>query len=101
MKPKVSDLERQRVKRLADELLPDLVAGIAKRRVYSVAVADLEDVDLWRRAARKVARDAGIPIRTGFSPDGERLWVIDNRPVTELEQQVTAKRLDDLYRRSR
>jgi hypothetical protein len=38
---------------------------------------DVEDVDLWRRAARHAGRVLGISVRTGVSPDASRVWAVE------------------------
>lgn len=91
--PNVVDLDAVKLARLEQELEGPMLAGIARRGVYSAAVADLDDVDRWRRAARNIARRHDLRIRTGVATDGATVWVVDNRPATELERQDAARRI--------
>jgi hypothetical protein len=34
----------------------------------------VEDVEEWRSAARAAGRRLGLPVRTGISKDGTRVW---------------------------
>ena len=63
----VVDLEAVRVERLAEEIADSMSATGSMR----VAVVDVEDVDRWRRAARRAGRLLGWHIRTGASSE----WV--------------------------
>lgn len=70
----IVELERVRVERLAAEIADQLVAGHGN----VVRCADaVDDVDRWRKAARRAGRILGVPIRTGVSFDGGRVWAID------------------------
>jgi hypothetical protein len=59
---------------LAKEIAYQLVAGHGSvvRRTASVA-----DVELWRKAARRAGRILSVPVRTGMSDDGDKVWVVD------------------------
>lgn len=59
----VIDLELVRVARMAKELVPDLEVG----GIVRAAVEELDDVERWRRAARRAGRSLGWRIRTGVS----------------------------------
>ena len=87
---RVVDLEAARVAQLAAELAPQLSAvGEVRARV-----ADVEDVDRWRRAARKAGRAAGWKVRTAVSVDGATVWAIaTDRPVTEAELRDVGERI--------
>jgi hypothetical protein len=37
---------------------------------------ELDDIAIWRRAARRAGRLLGVPIRTGVAPDGSRVWAV-------------------------
>jgi hypothetical protein len=67
---RVVDLEAQRVEQLAVELAPVL----PERGVVVANIADLENVDRWRRAARRAGRLLGWSVRTGVTSDGARVW---------------------------
>ncbi len=49
---KVVDIERVRVERLAEDLLPAIRDAFAGPGIYKDSTADIEDVERWRRAAR-------------------------------------------------
>lgn len=66
----VVDIEAVRVERLAN----DLVEQLRAKGSVQAALADVEDVDRWRRAARRAARMLGWHIRTGVS--SERVWAV-------------------------
>lgn len=63
---KVVDLERQRVEQLARELVPIL----RERRQIIRRVADVENVERFRRAGRCAGRLLGVPVRTGVNDHG-------------------------------
>jgi hypothetical protein len=87
---RVVDLEAARVAQLAAELAGHLTAvGEVRARV-----ADLEDVERWRRAARKAGRIAGWKVRTATSVDGSAVWAIAiDRQATQAELRDAAERL--------
>ena len=63
-------LERRRLVRLTEQLAQELRVQLGI--MYSTD--SVEDVELWRRAARRAGRQLGICIRTGVSRDGTRVW---------------------------
>jgi hypothetical protein len=65
---RVVDIEAVRVGRLANELIEHLCATGS----VHAELADVEDLDRWRRAARRAARLLGWRVRTGVS--AERVW---------------------------
>lgn len=66
----VIDLETVRIRRVAERLAEDLnTSGVVR-----VALDEVDDVDRWRRAARRAGRDRGWRIRTGVS--GEWAWAV-------------------------
>ncbi len=75
---KVHDLERERVERLARELVPQLrESGQVVRRT-----ADIEDVVRWRRAARRAGRLLGWRVRTALISNGSRVMALsDDWPI--------------------
>jgi hypothetical protein len=91
---KVVDIERIRVDRLADELLPAIREAFAGPGIYKAATADIEDVERWRRAARGCARKLGVSCSTSVSADGSFVWIVDTSPVT-FPDQVRARRAID------
>jgi hypothetical protein len=89
---RVTDLERQRVERLAADLAPVLRAEGA----VIVKVADVESVDRWRRAARRAGRLLGWSIRTGKSHDGTTVWAAsDDWLLPPGEHERVAERASD------
>jgi hypothetical protein len=85
---KVSELERQRVERLAHELAP-----VLRDRGQARTGPGENDVDRWRRAARRAARLLGVPIRTGRGPDGGA-WAALDRPLSDVDLEQAADALD-------
>ena len=71
---RVVSIERVRVERLANE-----IAGQLRSNANSVTrlTINVPDVDQWRRAARKAGSQLGIPIRTGVSRDGHKVWAVE------------------------
>jgi hypothetical protein len=66
----VDQLEQRRLERMVRDLMVDL-------KVHQTAVHGtdyIEDVKLWRKAARMAGRRLGIPVRTGVSRDGTKVW---------------------------
>ncbi len=85
----VVDLERRRVEDLARELLP----LFQERGTIAVATADVEDVERWRRAARRAGRLLGWRMRTGVV-DGAMVWAgSDDFPVTDEWRREAAQRM--------
>jgi hypothetical protein len=66
----VSDLQRRRFERLVEQLRQELLV----RRGVVLNADSVEDVAEWRKAARQAGRSLGIPVRTGVSSDGTKLW---------------------------
>lgn len=93
---KVVKLERQRVEALAHELAP-----VLRDHGYVLAdLGDVEDVDRWRRAARRAGRLLGWRVRTRLSRDGRRVWAAsDDWPTPPGAHQDAARRLDALLLR--
>ena len=68
---RIVDLERVRVDRLAEEIAAQLEAhGGSILRLTT----DVDDVERWRRAARKAGRRLGVTVRTGISADRSKVW---------------------------
>lgn len=66
--------ERADFERLAKEIADQIVAG---RGSVVRWTASIDDVERWRRAARRAGRVLGVPVRTGVADDGTRVWAID------------------------
>ena len=89
----VIDLERRQVEALARQLVPVL-------REHGSVIVDataLDNVDRWRRAARRAGRILGWHVRTGLVADGARVWAAsDDFPVTDSARREAAERVGDL-----
>lgn len=94
---KVVDIERVRVDRLADELLPAIRDAFAGPGIFKVSTASIEDVDRWRRAARACARHLGVTCSTSLSADGSYVWIVDTSPVTFPDQVRARRSIDSLF----
>ncbi|MCU1428408.1 MAG: hypothetical protein JWL83_2408 [Actinomycetia bacterium] len=69
--PRLADeMRRRRLEHLAADLKTELLI----RRSLTMSVERVEDVELWRSAARLAGRRLGIPVRTGVSRDGSTVW---------------------------
>ncbi len=66
----VVDIEAVRVERLAQHL----IEGLRARGSVQAALEHVDDVERWRRAARRAGRALGWHIRTGVS--AERVWAV-------------------------
>jgi hypothetical protein len=71
---RVVSLERARIDRLANEIAAQLRSN---RNSVTRLTVNIDDVDEWRRAARKAGSQLGIPIRTGVSRDGDKVWAVE------------------------
>ncbi len=67
---RVADLQRRRRERLIEQLQQELRV----RRGLTLSTDSVEDVREWRSAARAAGRRLGIPVRTGVSSDGSKVW---------------------------
>lgn len=80
------DLRAARIRRLADELAPALECD-----TVLVDVDRLGNVDDWRAAVRKAARDRGWHVRTGTCGAGTRAWATrTDREVTPYDPETVA-----------
>ncbi len=95
--PKVVDIERVRVDRLAAELLPSIRDAFGGPGIYKAATAEIEDVERWRRAARACARQLGVSCSTSVSADGSFVWIVDTSPVTFPDQVRTRRVINGLF----
>lgn len=77
----VINLERIAVERLAREMAP----AFRQKSLITARVAELDNVERWRKAARRAGRLLGFPVRTSLSPDGTRVWAVLDQPVSEGE----------------
>ncbi len=64
-----------------------------ERGTIAVSTAEVEDVERWRRAARRAGRLLGWRMRTGVV-DGAMVWAgSDDFPVTDEWQREAAERI--------
>ena len=90
---RVVDLERERVEALARTLVPLL----RERGSVVVSTAAVEDVERWRRAARRAGRMLGWRTRTGVLADGSRVWATcDDWPMPAGAMADAARQVDEL-----
>jgi hypothetical protein len=64
------ELQRRRV----EKLVPQLMDELQTHRSVTHGADQVADVDVWRKAARIAGRRLGIPVRTGVSRDGTKIW---------------------------
>jgi hypothetical protein len=64
------ELARRRFDRQVSELQDQLKTF--QTVVYGTD--QIDDIDEWRKAARAAGRRLGIPVRTGVSQDGTKVW---------------------------
>ena len=90
---RVVDLQQRQVEALALQIVPEL-------REYGylmVGTDKVDDVDRWRKAARRAGRLLGWHVRTGVLPDGARVWAASNDfPVTDDDRREAARRLEEV-----
>ena len=56
-------------------------------------VTEVDNVERWRKAARRAGRLLGFPVRTAISTDGTTVWAVLERPVQPGEQAEAANRV--------
>ena len=87
------DLELVRVAKLAARLGPVL----RQEGSLVAAVADVEDVERWRRAARRAGRLLGWRVRTGLNADGSKVWALSpDWPVPPGTVEAGMRRLSEM-----
>ena len=52
----------------------DVAQELKTLRTVVYGTDQVEDVDEWRKAARAAGRRLGMPVRTGISRDGTKVW---------------------------
>lgn len=72
--PAQATIPAEQMELLAKEIADQLVAGHGSVVRWTASVAD---VDFWRKAARRAGRILSVPVRTGVSDDGEKVWMVD------------------------
>lgn len=66
--------EPAELQRLAKEIADQITTGQGSVVRWTSSV---DDVETWRKAARRAGRILGVSIRTGVSDDRTRVWAID------------------------
>jgi hypothetical protein len=89
---RVYDLGLVRARRLAEELSPQL----EREGQLAVAMTDLDDPAIWRRACRIAARRLGTRVQTGVTPNGIVWAVVDNCDRGDPDARVVIRALLDL-----
>ena len=87
----VINLEKWTVERLAIELQPSFEVS----ETLVADVAEVGNVERWRKAARLAGRNLGHPVRTMLSSDRSRVFAFLDRPVEPGEQAEAAQRVAD------
>jgi len=64
------ELQQRRFERLVEKLTYELETY----RSLTYGTDHVGDVEQWRKAARAAGRRLGIPVRTGVSRDGGKVW---------------------------
>ena len=67
-----------RVKR--DSLAPELAVELRRHGCVHRRITEIDDVVVWRQAARRAGRLLGWHVRTGIgnSPDGGHVWAVSD-----------------------
>jgi hypothetical protein len=78
------DLEKAAVERLARILAPRLAEGTVR-----VPLAEVHDVERWRKAARRAGRLLGHGVTTGVTEDS--VWACLRGPLARGEQAAAAE----------
>jgi hypothetical protein len=73
-RPARAEVPHEQVELLAKQIADQLVASHGSVVRWTDSVGDLE---LWRTAARRAGRVLRVPVRTGVSDDGSKVWVVD------------------------
>lgn len=94
---RVVDLERHRVEKLAAQIGRQL-AGLPPMSRLHVPLAEVDDPERWRRAARLAAHRLGWRVATGVSRHGF-VWLTDTRePPAEVREEHARGVMDRLDR---
>jgi predicted nucleic acid-binding protein len=67
-------LEGVRLHKLALVIADELRRGQGSTCHFADAI---DDVEFWRRAARRAGRIMGVPVRTGLAPDASKVWACE------------------------
>ncbi len=78
-------LEDRMVERIARDLLPRLARGSVV-----VPVDEIDNVERWRKGARRAGRLLGQSVRTMVSSDGTTVFAFLNRKVERGDQAKAA-----------
>jgi hypothetical protein len=89
-------LETARVEALAAEMVTELRRSNTDRLV--VDTATLDDVERWRRAARRAARVLGLRVHTRVHDAKVVAFFYDDTPATDADFRRTALVMSDFSR---
>jgi hypothetical protein len=79
-----------------DRLVPELAAELQERGSVVRRIEHVDDVDVWRQAARRAGRLLGWRVRSGISRSaaGDAVWVTsDDFEVTEADLRESGRRV--------
>jgi hypothetical protein len=82
----VTNFDYKVVDRLARELAPVL----DDRGIVMANVTEVDNVERWRKAARRAGRLLGFPVRTAISGDRTTVWAVLERPAQPGDQAEAA-----------
>ena len=69
----IDSILRQSYRRL-ELLVDELTVQLKVSQGATHGIDYVEDIELWRKAARIAGRRLGIAVRTGVSRDGTKVW---------------------------
>ena len=85
----VTNFDHKVVDRLAHELAPVL----DDRGIVMANVSEVDNVERWRKGARRAGRLLGYPVRTAISTDGTTVWAVLERSAQAGEQADAANKV--------
>jgi hypothetical protein len=74
VEPQVPTADEEKLEQLAREIADQITTGQGSVVRWTSSV---DDIEAWRKAARRAGRILGVSIRTGVSDDRTRVWAID------------------------
>jgi hypothetical protein len=82
----------------SDRLAPELAAELREHGSVHCRVVEIDDVAVWRQAARRAGRLLAWHVRTGIgsSPDGGHVWAVsDDWPKPPGAVREMCERFDE------
>jgi hypothetical protein len=79
--------------KVVDRLAHDLAPVLEDRGIVMADVTEVDNVERWRKGARRAGRLLGYPVRTALSTDGATVWAVLERPVYPGEQAEAANKV--------